>query len=88
MARCTVCGSKLEELGLPKWKDVFEDWAVTDFVAIRTVVCNNKNCPLYGKEQNVRYEFYKIEVGDEEFDIYELMDLEKEYKKKSSVAGG
>jgi hypothetical protein len=70
---CKICEEELEENdpGIDKWHE--------DFI-VREMICSNKNCPIFEKQQDWFFDFTRIDIDGDEIDEEEL---KKEFAKKS-----
>jgi len=69
MTTCPVCGEELEEInpGIDNWMDDCND--VTMSFIVRTMQCNNPECPLFGKQLDIFFDFSRIEADGDKIDI-------------------
>ncbi len=69
MAECPICGMELSEHnpGIDNW---FHD--PDGGYIVREMICGNKTCPLFEKQQDWFFDFSRVDVDGDEIDENEL----------------
>lgn len=82
MPDCIICGEELEENdpGIDNWMD--DENNITRSFIVREMICNNKDCSLYKQQQDVFFDYTRIDVDGDEIEVKEL---KKEYKEKLTL---
>ena len=78
MVDCVICEEELDEHhpGVDNWMDDRND--ITESFIVREMICDNEDCPLFEKQQDVFFDFTRIDIEGDEIEINKL---KKEFKK-------
>ena len=69
MSICPVCEEEMREHnpGVDNWFKEDDGGYI-----VREMICDNKVCPLYKKQQNLFFDFSRTDVDGDEIDLEEL----------------
>lgn len=72
MPQCIICNEELREKdpGIDKWMD--DESKISGSFIVREMICENEDCPLNDKQQDIFFEYERIDVDGDEIDVDEL----------------